>query len=630
MHYNIYFEICSLSYLIIITIYFFLKRKYLNRQGKVYAFYILFVFLDIITNMISIFTIENAASIPLIINILVNSLYTLCQFTMPSILYLYVISSSQTYNKSYFPYIFIPLGLGILSVLLNPITHQLFYFDQNLSYTLGPGQWQLYINGAFYILATLIYVSKHHKKLGKNFYYTVIAIVAILIFGLFLQYFNPDLLITGTGAVTTLFMLYFVVENPDNYIDNVTSCLNRSALISKLDELYFKKTYQDITLVSLTDFKTINDVYGLKIGDMLLKEVGLFFQSIVNNNSVFRINGDIFIIITPLGDNLSNIIEQRFKDNFKIGQFSIHILINIAILSLQHYQNYHEVIQMLEYSIQEIKTDHDKTTHIIDTNTKKALIRKNSIIYETKNTIKTKEIEVFYQPLYDTNNKIKALEALIRFKSLHYGYIPADEFITICEQNGTIIEIGKLVIEKVCQFLNDYQTIITKDRQVAINLSVVQLIQPSFFDDIIKIFNTYHIESSLIIFEITESSTLYSHAILMKNVKNIASYGFSLSMDDYGTGYASINNMITLPISTVKIDKTVVWAAMNDAKARIILVNTIKMLLALDFKIVCEGIETIEQVNEMRLLGVHYLQGFYFSKPVNQDKIIEILKKATQ
>ena len=628
MYYNIYFEICSLIYLSIITFYFFARKKYLNRQGKIYAFYILFVFLDITTNIISIFTIDNAKNIPIIINSLVNSLYMFCQFIMPSILYLYIVSSSRTIKKSIILTTLIPLGLGILAVLVNPIIHNLFYFDQNFNYIQGFGQWQLYLNGAFYIIATLIFATRHYNKLGKQYYYTIITIVAIMIFGLILQYLHPQLLVTGTGAVISLFMLYLVVENPDNYTDNITTCLNRTAMISHLEELYSKDCSRDLTIISLEDFKTVNDVFGINTGDLLLKEVGSYLQTISKNNTVFRINGDIFVIISASGENLTNLIIQRFKKDFKINNFSIHLYVNIGTLSLKHYQTYQELIQMIDYSIQAIKSDHETRIHQIDSQTKQALIRKNAIIYETKKIIEDKHIEVFYQPIYTSKNHISSLEALVRFKTKEYGYIPAEEFISICEQNGTIIEIGKLVIIEVCQFFNRYQNIFPENLKIAINLSVIQLTQANFFNEIFTIFKEYNISSNQIIFEITESSTLYSHSILMKNVHQIAQHGFLLAMDDYGTGYASINNMITLPISIVKIDKSVIWAAMNDPKAKIILENTIKMLLELDFKIICEGIETVEQINTMKSLKVKYIQGYYFSKPVNEKEIVELLNRA--
>ena len=629
MSYNICFEICSLIYLAIITIYFFVKRKYLNRQGKIYSFYILFVFLDITTNLISIYTINHAPSIPLLNNYLVNSLYMLCQFIMPSILYIYILALTQTAKKTTILITMLPVILGVFAVLINPLAHNLFYFDQNFNYIQGPGQLQLYLNGAFYVIATLCYATKHYQKLSKNTYYTFIAIVVIMIFGLGLQYLHPDILVTGTGAVISLFMLYLVIENPDNYTDSVTGCLNRTAMISQLEELYYKNNSRDITLVSLEDFKTINDVFGINTGDLLLKEIGTYLLSITKDNQVFRINGDIFVIITAPNKNLAKAIEQRFVDDFNINNLSIHMFVDICTLTLQHYQSYHEIIQMIDYTIPAMKQNRNTRIHLIDSQTKLALLRKNTIILETKQATKDEMIEVFYQPIYDLDDQIYSLEALVRFHSKTYGYIPAEEFISICEQNGMIIEVGKLVIIEVCKFFKQYKNIIPATFKIAINLSVIQLTQPNFFNDIITIFEAYHIKSNQIVFEITESLTLYSHTILMKNVQEIAAHGFTLSMDDYGTGYASINNMITLPISTVKIDKSVVWASLKDHKAKIILENTIKMLLELDFKIICEGIETLQQVNEMRALGVTLLQGYYFAKPLNETGMVSLLKKTT-
>lgn len=632
MRYNIDFEICSLAYLLITFIYYFLKRKYFDYKGKVYVFYLIFVFLDITINLISIFTIAHANEIPLIINLIVNSLYMACQFTMPSILYLYIISTSKGTKSSINLLSLIPLLLGLLAVIVNPVFHNLFYFDQNNLYMLGNGQWQLYINAAFYLLLTLYHSIKERKNLGNIYFNTYIGITTIMILGLILQFLYPSLLITGTGAVISSFMLYLAIENPDNYSDNITECLNRRALTAKLEELYAHKDSQNIIIISLKNFRVINDIFDMHIGDLLLKEVGSCLQKIGGKNTVFRLHGDVFAMISPVEKDFTSQIEACFKNDFTIEHFSIRLSARICVLVSDHFQSYQEMIQMIDLSVQGMKNLQENKAYFIDHETKYALHYKNTIIMETKQALENpalghQKIQVYYQPILDTDGHVTELEALIRFHSNQYGYIPAEEFISICEQNGTIIEIGQLVIRNVCQFLNTHASLFEDDLKISVNLSVVQLTQPHFFEEIRAILEEYQIESQQLIFEITESSALYSHATLMKNVCDMADYGFLLSMDDYGTGYASINNMMSLPISIVKIDKSIVQAAIADKKAFVILEHTIKMLLELDFLIVCEGIETKEQLEKMTVLGVPLFQGYYFSKPVNEETIIEFLQK---
>ena len=146
-------------------------------------------------------------------------------------------------------------------------------------------------------------------------------------------------------------------------------------------------------------------------------------------------------------------------------------------------------------------------------------------------------------------------------------------------------------------------------------------------DQILTIKSMYHLPSSIINLEITETAVAHTPAILLRNMERLSEAGIELSLDDYGSGYSNMNYLLNLPFKMVKIDKYIVWAAHKDKRANIALAYTIKMIKALDMTVLAEGVETAEQAQWLTELGCDYLQGFYFSKPVTKEEYLAIMKE---
>ena len=160
---------------------------------------------------------------------------------------------------------------------------------------------------------------------------------------------------------------------------------------------------------------------------------------------------------------------------------------------------------------------------------------------------------------------------------------------------------------------------------INVNLSVIQCIKPGFFEHIMEIVNEYNIEHAMLNFEITESVGAEDYQVLSCVTKKLKSQGFLLSMDDYGTGYSNMEGIFSLDFDVVKIDKSILWSAEKNSNGRIILKNSINMIHDLGCKILVEGVEKKEHIDMLKKLGVDYLQGFFFSKPVPKNKFLEII-----
>lgn len=255
------------------------------------------------------------------------------------------------------------------------------------------------------------------------------------------------------------------------------------------------------------------------------------------------------------------------------------------------------------------------------------IVRQKAIEQAMMASIEAGQFEVHYQPIYDTKSgKFHSMEALARLNVPGYGYVSPEEFIRIAEQNGTIVQIGILVLEEVCRFIKQYNLKSKGIEFIEVNLSVVQCMQDKIYDDIKSVMEQYCVPPEMINLEITESAAAYSEERLIRNMARLSLIDITFSLDDYGSGYSNINYLVDLPFSIVKIDKYVVWAAMKKVTSRMVLENTIAMFKDINLKVVAEGIEDSEMADIITAMGADYLQGYYFSKPVPKEEVIERLE----
>jgi EAL domain-containing protein (putative c-di-GMP-specific phosphodiesterase class I) len=247
--------------------------------------------------------------------------------------------------------------------------------------------------------------------------------------------------------------------------------------------------------------------------------------------------------------------------------------------------------------------------------------------------LKNKSFQVYYQPIWNFHTgKVQSAEALCRLIDDEYGFIAPDEFIPIAEQNGTVLEIGKFVFEEVCRFYQEGRLRDLGINYVEVNLSVIQCMSRNLKETFDSILKKYSLNSNCINLEITESATVDNQKVLISTIDNLSDSGFSFSLDDYGTGYSNIAYMYDMPFTIIKIDKSILWKAMHpesgegQRNAVIYLENTVRMLKDMNYSILVEGVETLEQKMLLESLECDYLQGYYFSKPIQKQVFADYLK----
>ena len=234
---------------------------------------------------------------------------------------------------------------------------------------------------------------------------------------------------------------------------------------------------------------------------------------------------------------------------------------------------------------------------------------------------------MYYQPIYDVKDgSFHSAEALARLTDDKYGVIPPNIFIPAAERTGMIIPLGKAIIEAVFRFIgeNDLQKIGLN--YIEINLSVEQCLQHDLPDQVSKLQEKYGISPNEVNFEITESMLESIGNIMDKNILKLSHMGYSFSLDDYGVGYSNIQRLSRLPLSLIKVDKTLIDDIFTE-EGETIIRSTVNMMQGINKKLVMEGAETKETVKALRDLSCEYIQGFYFSKPLPKEEFLNFMKE---
>lgn len=244
------------------------------------------------------------------------------------------------------------------------------------------------------------------------------------------------------------------------------------------------------------------------------------------------------------------------------------------------------------------------------------------------------EFKLYYQPIVDTTTgKIGGFEALVRWFHPQRGMVSPDEFITLAEQTGLIQQLGDWIIDEACRQLSvisDKVPGVIKDRPdffVSINLSAKQFMFPDLFSHVVDTLKQHKLSADNIKFEITESILMDNPETALVILEKFKQQGFRIAIDDFGTGYSSLSYLHTFPIDTLKIDRSFVNSMQENSTSLSIVHAVVGLAKAIELTVIAEGVETEEQLNNLKSLDCDFVQGYYFYKPMPFAEALALLKK---
>lgn len=425
------------------------------------------------------------------------------------------------------------------------------------------------------------------------------------------------------------------------YHDTLTGLPNRMALKNKLNKILSGSLPNihngALMFLDVDNFKFINDTYGHGVGDEVLREIGYRLKSIENDNTfVGRLGGDEFIIIAnDINDieqikNLASYIQDIFKNKFAVYDREIFLSTSIGIvLYPENGTKIDELLKNADSAMYKSKL-YGRNRYMLFN--KKMNEEKSDRVY-IQNTIRdaidNERFSLHYQPEIDVKTgRIVGFEALIRWIDKDYGYIQPEKFIRIAEEMGLIISIGNWVIKKACIFSKRINENSNSKCVVSVNVSTVQLIQDDFIDTVKGIIKEVDVNPSYLGIEITETSMMESFQTNAYKIKQLKKLGIKTSLDDFGTGYSSLNYLRQLPINTLKIDKSFIDDLATDIYGTNLTEGIIMIAHKIGLSVVAEGVETYEQIEQLKKCQCDIIQGYYISKPLTEDKAIDFIENS--
>ena len=423
--------------------------------------------------------------------------------------------------------------------------------------------------------------------------------------------------------------------------DSLTDLPNRNLFMEtlsfSLEKLKHKPKFKfAILFLDINRFKTINDSLGHSMGDRLILHVAKRLATAVREKDlVARFSGDEFAFILNNINGLEDaiefaeIIKSKISTPFSLGGRQVFTSFSIGIaMGSAEYDAAENILRDADIAMYHAKAA-EKDYVVFDQKMHTRAVTLLQLETDLRSAIERNELCMYYQPIVDLSSmRLFGFESLIRWNHPQRGLVPPGEFIPVSEETGLIIPLTLWVLRTSCRQMVEWQrkSEFNKDLVVSVNLSGKHFAQKDLVKQIKAVIDETGIEAKHLKLEITESAVMQNAegAILM--LKQLRDLGIQLSIDDFGTGYSSLSYLHRFPINTLKVDRSFV-STMEDGSENGEIVRTVVALAkTLGLSVIAEGIESIHQLHQLRILGCEYGQGYLFSRPVPVEEAVKLLE----
>jgi len=386
-----------------------------------------------------------------------------------------------------------------------------------------------------------------------------------------------------------------------------------------------------VLYLDLDHFKTVNDTLGHPIGDQLLQAVaGRLRGCIRDNDTVARVGGDEFAIIQrgieapPDATSLACRIGDAIRAPYEIDGHTVIVDSSIGIsLAPDDSVGPDTLLKNADMALYRAKTDGRATYRFFEPEMDARMHARRMLELALRAALSKQEFEVYYQPIINLNdNTITSFEALIRWHHPERGMISPVEFIPLAEEIGLIVPIGEWVIRRACVDAAKWP----QDVKIAVNLSPVQLTHPNLVPVVVNALAASGLAPHRLELEITEAVLMQNTEVTVATLHRLRHLGVHISMDDFGTGYSSLSYLRSFPFDKIKIDRSFVKGLGEGEESAAIVRAVAGLAQSLHMTTTAEGVETEQQMQQVRSLGCTEMQGFLFSPPVSLDRVARLFE----
>ncbi|MBE6838862.1 MAG: EAL domain-containing protein [Ruminococcus sp.] len=628
------YEIASICMAIVIEYYFRPSRKLPIYQNKVF---LIALRLNVAASAFNIISILIDSFFP---SMIPRAIAAVCYYVphvmcMPMLI-LYAVAFRKLPHEISAPMkaaIFLPAAAAAVMAASSPFTHLFFSITPEGAYVREKHLPIVYAIMIYYMLFLIIYVSKNYNDytLLKRISLYLICISTSL--GAVVQYFIPASPIETCSIALCLLFLFFTIQNPRTFIDNISGAYNNSAFNTVMKYNFSLKKRFYLLYVTVDDFELIESTFGARQINEMIKGVHDYLRTIDEYALIYRTENcsfciEIYGVNAKMASDLSHKIIERFEKPWEVSDGAIILSARVCSIGcpdnaatpteaqdLIRYFSYNKTDNAV-VSAEDIGIDKIKRSKMMEDALKKALSSNN--------------LEVMYTPVYSTaDRRIVSAEATIRIYDDELGHIYPDEFLPIAEKLGYIIHIGDIIFENVCRFISSSRFESLGIDYISISLSAVQCVQYGVAEKFRRLMNLYHIDPKKICFRISESIIISAANAVENYIHTFSDNGAMFCLENYGAGYSNISYIYTLPLNVIKINRDIVHAAAENPKAYITLESTLSLVKDLGMNTMVEGIENKNTFNSISKLPCDLAQGYFFSLPLNVAELISYVERFT-
>lgn len=433
--------------------------------------------------------------------------------------------------------------------------------------------------------------------------------------------------------------------------DALTGLLNRSALQQRIERAIQAtpgtETGLAVFVIDLDGFKTVNELYGHVAGDRVLSEIaGRLSSAVGQADAVARIGGDEFVVLQDLpyqaGDTfpyhqvslMADRLMAAIGAPFRIGDAEGSLAASLGV-SLYPFDGAEaeKLLRHAEFALHGAKRDGGGQFQPFTSRLGRQVTRTNQLKADLRRAVESGELDVFFQPQMGVaDGRVIGVEALVRWHHPDFGPVSPVEFVPLAEQTGLVAPMGEWVVQRAGMVALAASRILADPVRFAVNISPIQFRNQDIAALVIDHCEALGVPPAMFAVEITEGVLLHDPASVASVLDQLRDAGYGVSVDDFGTGYASLSYLTQLSADEVKIDRSFIRRLGGagqpvQEKDRVLVKAIISMAHSLDLSVMAEGVETLEQLDALRRLGCDGIQGFLFAKPMNEESLFSFLAR---
>lgn len=631
MIYNAYFEMATAVMLFILIIVYFWKKNLPVQSNRLYLNVLILLVIETclsaaqcyyecwndIMSSFAAYVVNSAAFTVGIIFIAMYNNYVLSLFHYKKKINAYCIISYSV------------IIIAILFVWTNPFTDLYFYVDETGTFRAGMARNIMNVLYLFIIFLTLYVAWDKGKKKNPGLLRLILIVdILITISEILGNILKMNMEVTMVVANLCAYLVYFSLRSPDYYVDIRTGRFNLNGFIEVLREKYDYDESVSCFIIRVKNYHAICRIYDEESLQEVQKQIAEIVKFKSGDKDIYHIGAATFAVLVDGTEEVKELYEKLVKVmpyqwNLKREAVS-HEYSYYYVTFPEDSDDIEDIIQRIHYARSDHK-GHHKPNELIHLRTEALAdaTRFKEVAHRIEEAILDNSLELNFQPIYSfAENRITSLEVLSRLKDDKHKYINPEYFIHVAEINHTIIQLSRQMFEKTCRFAVNNNIFDKGINDMNINISPIQCQDEHLVDELKRIAAKYRIPLKRFHFEITESKLTDANAVF-DTLTKLRKCGAKVALDDFGTGYSNIASIMLMPIDFVKIDKSLLWSyASGDNE---FLNELMPMIRSEGKKIIAEGIETEEHIEILRKMGGDFLQGYYYSKPLNEKDFIRFI-----